>query len=192
MLFNGIGDVTRYNNSIPNTLPVPEHYTLHFDGMDQLPALGRAKRYLLGLINTSFDSTSVFSIDNQNLTIVGTNSVPIHNYTNTSVLVGIGQRYHVIVEAKPISHGRVNPLPPSGNDNYWTRVRRADCFGKTVASDHYEEVETLRYGNSKALPNTKDWPGITTACSDEIYTSIHPILEWQAEPPGERSCGTGW
>lgn len=76
--------------------------------MDQLPALGRAKRYILGLINTSFDSTFVFSIDNHNLTIVGTDFVPIHNYTNTSVLVEIGQRYHVIVEAKPIPHGRVN------------------------------------------------------------------------------------
>ena len=189
MLFNGKGNITRYNNQIPNTLPVPERYTLHFDAMDQLPALGRAKRYLLRLINTSFDSTFVFSIDNHILTIVGTDFVPIHNYTNTSVLVGIGQRYHVIVEAKPISLGRENPLPPSGNDNYWIRTWRADCFGNTTASDHYEEAGILRYGNSEALPNSQKWPGIATACSDETYTSLHPILEWQVGRPANDPAG---
>ena len=61
---------------------------------------GRPKRYLLRLINTAFASTYVFTIDNHYLQVVGADFVPMHNFTATSVLVGIGQRYHVIVEAK--------------------------------------------------------------------------------------------
>ena len=47
-------------------------------------------RYLLRLINTSVDSTFIFSIDGHNLTVIGMDFVPIEPYTNTSVLIGIG------------------------------------------------------------------------------------------------------
>jgi Multicopper oxidase len=67
------GNVTRYTNSIKNTSSIPAPYTLNFDP----PLFGRAKRYLLRLINTSFESTFVFSIDNHTLTIVGMDFVPI-------------------------------------------------------------------------------------------------------------------
>ena len=167
---NGVGNVTRYDNSVPNKLPVPTPYTIHFDP----PAYRRPKRYLLRLINTSFESTFVFSIDNHLLQIVGADFVPISSYFNTSVLVGIGQRYHVIVIADPRSNG--NPLPHHGN--YWIRTYRANCFNFPQGSPGYEKTGILRYGSSQALPTTNEWKGIALKCSDETYTSLKPILPW--------------
>ena len=47
-------------------------------------------RYLLRLINTSVDTTFIFSIDSHKLTVVEADFVPIKNYTTESVLIGIG------------------------------------------------------------------------------------------------------
>ena len=93
ILLDGIGNVSRYNNSLTNyAKDLKETYSITFE---------RSKRYLLRLINTSFESTFVFFIDNHMLTVVDSDFVPIYSYQNTSVLVGIGQRYHIIVEANP-------------------------------------------------------------------------------------------
>jgi hypothetical protein len=175
---NGIGNVTRYNNSVKNKLPVPNPYTINFDPPAQYR---RPKRYLLRLINTSFEATFVFSIDNHLLQIVGADFVPIYSYLNTSVLVGIGQRYHVIVTADPRFNG--NPLPEDGN--YWIRTWRANCFGfdPSKASQGYETTGILRYGSSQALPTTNAWEDISFRCSDETYTSLKPILPWTVGPP---------
>ena len=168
---NGRGNVTRYNNSVPSTLPVPEPYTISFDS----PTQGRAKRYLLRLINTSFESTFVFTIDNHVLEVIGADYVPIKPYNTTSVLVGIGQRYHVIVTANPQSNG--SPLPKDGN--YWIRTWRADCFRFASSnSTGYERSGIVRYDNSsKATPATKAW-NVSTHCSDEPYESLKPVLPW--------------
>ena len=177
ILLNGTGNVTRYNNAIKNTTTIPDPYTINFDG----PIPSKVKKYLLRIINTSFDSTFIFSIDNHWLQIVGADFVPIHPYQNTSVLVGIGQRYHVIVTAQPNS--TESPLDPNGN--YWIRTWKADCFGfnSTQASNGYEKSGILRYGSSQAQPNTTEWSDISHACSDETYGSLCPYLPWAVGKP---------
>lgn len=47
-------------------------------------------RYLLRLINTSVDTTFVFSIDGHRLKVIEMDLVPIEPYTTESVLIGIG------------------------------------------------------------------------------------------------------
>jgi hypothetical protein len=151
------------------------------------PTKSRVKRYLLRLINTSFDSTFVFSIDNHVLQVVGADFVPIHPYNTTSVLVGIGQRYHVIVTAKPSS--KESPLPADGN--YWIRTWKANCFrfDQSHASPGYEKTGILRYGNSAALPSTKDWDEVLLNCSDEPYDDLVPILPWIVGKPANDPTG---
>ena len=90
------------------------------------------------------------------------------------MLVGIGQRYHVIVTAAPRFNGY--PLPEDGN--YWIRTWRADCFNFPTGSPDYEKTGILRYGRSQALPTTNKWKGIALDCSDETYTSLKPFLPW--------------
>ena len=50
----------------------------------------QGKKYLLRLINTSVDTTFIFSIDNHTMQVVGSDFVPIHPYMKNHVLVGIG------------------------------------------------------------------------------------------------------
>lgn len=174
ILLNSRGNITKVNNKIVAVDP-PEIYTIHFD---RPPKNGGAKRYLLRLINTSFDSTFVFSIDNHTLHIIGADFVPIHPYKNTSVLVGIGQRYHVIVEA--------NDPEPKANGQYWIRTGKANCFGfnQSIFSDGYNATGILTYRDSTDVPTTKPWPpsSVSLACSDETYTSLKPILKWTVPP----------
>ena len=182
ILLNGAGNVTRYDNSVPTEKKnVPQTYTIHFDRPK-----GRAKRYLLRLINTSFESTFIFSIDNHILTVVSSDFVPINPYNTTSVLVGIGQRYHVIVEANPLFDDGV---PPPSDGSFWIRTWKADCFrfDQTQASPGYEKTGILRYIDdpdaSPALPTSAAWQGIPFRCSDEDYINLQPILPWNVTKP---------
>ena len=161
---------------MPNTTAIPTIYTLHFEKQDLSIPL-RAKRYLLRLINTSFDSTFIFSIDNHWLQIVGADFVPIEPYKNTSVLIGIGQRYNVIVEAMPVGDSKINPVPK--DNNFWIRTWVADSCGKKGSTPYYEQTGVLRYDErSTSDPTSLQWPNIAKACSDETYTSLKPILPW--------------
>lgn len=119
----------------------------------------------------------------------GADFVPITPYYNTSVLVGIGQRYHVIVQANPVSDGGG---PPPTDDAFWIRTWKADCFRfnnsavPPQVSPGYERSGILRYGNSQALPTTSSWPvgkNVSLDCSDETYTSLKPILPWTVGRP---------
>ena len=179
ILLNGTGDVTQFNDQ-KNTSPIPTPYTLVFDQQTS----PRPKRYLLRLINTSIGSTFVFSIDNHLLTIVSADFVPIYPYLNTSILIGIGQRYNVIVEANPRANGTTQPTQNDGN--YWIRTWLADNCGPSVdgPSATYMQTGILRYnGSSEAKPQSSPWDGISTSCSDETYTSLRPVLPWIVGDP---------
>jgi FtsP/CotA-like multicopper oxidase with cupredoxin domain len=192
-LLNGTGDVTQFGNPRWNkTSPIPTPYTLVFD-KETGP---RAKRYLLRLINTSIGSTFIFSIDNHLLSIVSADFVPIYPYMNTSVLIGIGQRYNVIVEADPSAGGTAQPV--DGDQNYWIRTWVADkcgpgVGGKSSKSDSYMQTGILRYdSNSTAKPQSKEWKDVSKACSDETYTSLRPVLPWiVGDPINNVSTGPG-
>ncbi|MCJ1359489.1 MAG: hypothetical protein MMC33_009491 [Icmadophila ericetorum] len=87
ILLNGRGNVTNYNNTVINTTTVQNPYNIAFEK----PQPGKPnKKYLLRVINTSFETTFVFSIDNHMLQIISTGFVPTQPYNTTSVLVGIG------------------------------------------------------------------------------------------------------
>ena len=116
ILLNGLGNVTRYYKETKNTTKVQDPYHITFE--EGTPTIH--KRYLLTLINTSFAKAFVFSIENHYLQIASADFVPIEPYRNTSVLVGVGQRYNVIVEADPQSS-----LPP--HKDFWIRTYIAPC-----------------------------------------------------------------
>ncbi|KAM0289640.1 hypothetical protein ACHAO9_005929 [Fusarium lateritium] len=182
ILLNGAGNVSNFNanptspNYVPN-LEIPETYELHFN-KTPTDRPRRPKRYLLRLINTSFESTFVFSIDNHWMQIVTSDFVPIEPYFNTSLLIGIGQRYNVIVEANPLA-GDVNPIPDDGN--FWIRTW-VTCV-RAPGNAGYERNGILRYNHSDtAKPTSQPWVNISLDCSDETYTSLKPKLPWYVGP----------
>lgn len=76
----------------------------------------KGKKHLLRFVNTSVDSTFAVltqnetssrvelaffqvSIDSHNMTVIQSDFVPVNPFTTSSLSIGIGQRYDVIVEA---------------------------------------------------------------------------------------------
>ena len=181
ILLNGRGSIKRFHdkNNETEILP-PYHITV------QKPVQGkRPKRYLLRLINTSFASTFLFSIDNHLLTVVTADFVPIHPFSKTSILIGIGQRYNVIVEANPISNSTSGPIMEDGN--YWMRTYLANCRDKPKdAKPGYEKNGILRYNpDSTALPKSVNWTisDEDLACSDEKAENLRPVVPWTVALP---------
>ena len=149
----------------------------------------KGTRYLLRLINTAFDSTFIFSIDNHTLEVIASDFVPIKPYTTDSVRVGIGQRYHVIVNA-------IDPL--STGESYWIRTYKADCFRfnnsdpKSKVLKGYERSGIVQYSDSTTLPSTTQSPPDFT-CADEPYNSLSPIVPWNVSktPKNDESGSIG-
>ncbi|KAL8823326.1 MAG: hypothetical protein Q9191_005957 [Dirinaria sp. TL-2023a] len=174
ILLNGKG---RYNDTDPKhpKLPIgqPERYSKVFK---------RGRRYLLRLINTSLDTTFVFSIDGHNVTVIGADFVPIEPYNTSSVLVAIGQRYHVIVEA--------NPVAESSDGNYWMRTIPAKGCS-TFGTPPDNRTGIIRYEPKSTDDPTSSPNDFPTACSDEPYTSLIPKLHWTVGPPVNEEAANG-
>lgn len=68
------------------------------------------KKHLIRLINSAVDSMFAVQIDNHNLTVISNDFVPINPYNTTSLSIGIGQRYDIVVEAN------------QSVDSYWFRA----------------------------------------------------------------------
>ncbi|CAI0643400.1 unnamed protein product [Colletotrichum noveboracense] len=182
-----VGNVTRYNSSVQALLPVPAPYEIHFDNIEPNP-LTRAKRYLIRLINTSWQTTFVFSIDNHLLTIVEADFVPVTPFNVSSLLVSIGQRYNIIVEASPLfnsSNPAQNPLPE--DCNFWIRTWVAgdgvEC-GRIGTTTEYSQTGILRYNTeSKTNPFSLPWT-FNQNCSDtEANSRLDPVLPWAVGLP---------
>ncbi|KAH8904716.1 hypothetical protein BR93DRAFT_882911, partial [Coniochaeta sp. PMI_546] len=78
------------------------------------------KRHRLRLINGSAGTSYVFSIDGHNLTVIAADFVSVKPFTVKSLVIGIGQRYTVVVQ------GLEDPLADRSNGKYWIRTHPAD------------------------------------------------------------------
>ncbi|TVY33304.1 Laccase [Lachnellula subtilissima] len=141
------------------------------------------ERHMLILINTALDTTFVFSIDDHELEIIEMDFVPIRPYKRNSILVGIGQRYHVIITAKPPKHVR--------NVNYWIRTIPArQCSSFSCEPD--EKMGILRY-NTTTDPAAKIADPLSApflfdvACADEPYENLIPYQPWTVGEPANIS-----
>jgi FtsP/CotA-like multicopper oxidase with cupredoxin domain len=180
ILLNGIGQYTPLQSEVQTGLTVatPAKYSMVFQ---------KGVRYLLRLINTSVDTTFIFSIDNHNITVIGADFVPIQPYTNNSVLIGIGQRYHVIVEANPLKHS------PDGKENFWIRTTPADGCKSFHDPQPDEKTGILRYDALSTDDPVTERGDFSDKCSDETYSSLKPILPWRVglDVQGHRTYDAG-
>lgn len=131
----------------------------------------KGRKYLMRLINTSTESIFIFTIDNHMLQVIGSDFVPIKPYYTDSVLVGIGQRYHIVVEARPSDE-----LLPIEDQNYWIRAVVASGCGSIDQNN--ETVGVIRYDPESIKTPTTTRYQFNTSCSDEPYESLVPIVPW--------------
>ena len=136
----------------------------------------QGKKYLMRIINTSVDTTFVFTIDNHILEVMSSDFVPITPYKTQAITVGIGQRYHIVVEALK--------FPPKTNlalQNYWIRTIPATfCANFPLGDDPDERQGIVRYdSNSKEIPTSYRY-NVNINCTDEPYEKLKPVVKWAA------------
>jgi FtsP/CotA-like multicopper oxidase with cupredoxin domain len=132
----------------------------------------QGKKYRMRLVNAGLYSHFRFAIDGHNLTVIGMDFVPIVPYTTDSVLISMGQRYDIIVEAN---------APPA---NYWLRPiwQRSCCdndaWNNTLGIVRYAEA------NSNADPTTTNIAlSYPSQCEDEPYNKLVPYVPLDVPMP---------
>ena len=155
-LVNGVntGDCTATNATAqdPNCINGGEKYKLVFEA---------GKKYRLRVINIATEAWFQFSIDGHNLTVIQTDFVPIVPYETDSVLVNMGQRYDVIVEA--------NAAP----GDYWLRGGFVSACIPNGAPGNITGI--VRYNkDSTKIPTTVSTVVQVNDCIDEPAASLVP------------------
>ncbi|KAM3416999.1 hypothetical protein BST61_g8582 [Cercospora zeina] len=148
----------------------------------------RGVRYLMRIINGAADTTFVFSIDNHSFWVISTDFVSITPYYTNKIVVGIGQRYNIMVAG--------TPSVPSEDVNFWIRTSPAtnctafnpgpldkDCKAKDRKFPQPDgRTGILRYSSNTDFPTTSRQDNITLDCIDETYypdvQKLSPIVEW--------------
>ncbi|OXV08506.1 hypothetical protein Egran_03731 [Elaphomyces granulatus] len=129
ILLNGIG---QFGPSGPNR---PKKYNITFN---------EGHAHFMRIINTAVDTAFIFTIDDHTLEVIEADFVPIVPYTTPKILVGIGQRYHVLV--------RKNEGATASN--YWIRTIPARKCSKFYCGPD-EQMGIIRYNaNSTSSPTT--------------------------------------
>lgn len=104
-------------------------------GKNSIVSLTKGKKYLLRLINPSVDNQIRVKLDGHPFTIVTSDLVPINPITTDWLLLGIGQRYNVIIEANQTV------------DNYWFRaVAETACASVNANTDGFSAI--FRYAGA--------------------------------------------
>ncbi|KAG8527711.1 uncharacterized protein KY384_007865 [Bacidia gigantensis] len=136
----------------PNCIDGGHKYELNFEP---------GKKYRLRLINIATEAWFQFSIDGHKMTVIAMDLVPIVPYETNNVLVNMGQRYDVIVEAN---------APPG---DYWLR----SGFVKSCIPNGAPENITgiVRYNKDSTVEptSTSDVKRIGY-CMDEPTASLVP------------------
>ncbi|SLM40963.1 Multicopper oxidase, type 3 [Lasallia pustulata] len=130
-------------------------------------------RYLWHLINTSTETTFIFSIDNHELEVISTDFVPIHPYNTTSLRIGIGQRYDVIVTMNAPERS-----PRASNQSYWIRTVPAKNCGTFQQNQNETRTGIIYYEGYPRSTPVSTAQTFSNNCTDEPYESLVPIVEW--------------
>lgn len=100
------------------------------------------------------------------MTVIANDLVPIVPYEADSVIMGIGQRYDVIINATQTS------------GDYWMRaIWQTSCSNNTAGWVN-DILAIVRYDNSSTADptTTNDAVSLASACEDEPYASLVPHL----------------
>ncbi|CAI0646995.1 unnamed protein product [Colletotrichum noveboracense] len=124
------------------------------------------KSYRMRLVNGAIDTMWKFMIDNHTLEVISADFVPINPYNTSSISIGIGQRYDVIVRAN------------QATDNYWLRaVPELTCSSNENTLDIKGIV---RYDSSSTADPTTEIGTYMDNCLDESMSDLVPVVAIEA------------
>lgn len=157
-LVNGMntGNCTANNTTMqdPNCINGGEKFQLVFKA---------GKKYRLRIINIATEAWFHFSIDGHKITVIQTDFVPIVPYETDGVLVNMGQRYDVIVEA--------NAEP----GDYWLRSGFVSSCITNGAAENITGIVRYNEHSTKTPTSVSTVVEINT-CLDEPAENLVPWL----------------
>ena len=116
-------------------------------------SLTKGKKYLLRLVNPSVDNQIRVSLDGHPFTVVTSDLVPIKPISTNWLLLGIGQRYNVIIQANQTV------------DNYWFRaIAEPNCASTNANKNGTSAI--FRYSGAPATnPTRTPFPDTPAGCN---------------------------
>ncbi|KAF2660090.1 multicopper oxidase [Lophiostoma macrostomum CBS 122681] len=134
-------------------------------GQYSVTKLEHGKKHLLRLVNTGINNWIHVSLDQHPFTVVSSDFTPIVPFVTDSLVLAVGQRYDVIINANQTE------------GNYWLRVGTGGgrCDGPNTNAANIRGI--FAYGNSTEPLDSANSTGITlpTGCDDE--TNIVPFVK---------------
>lgn len=122
--------------------------------------------YRLKVVNTAVDGYIRFAVDNHTMTVIANDLVPIVPYEADSILIAIGQRYDVIINATQAS------------GDYWMRAIWQTSCSSNDAGANDDILAIVRYDSSSTddPTTTSDAILLDSQCADEPAASLIPHL----------------
>lgn len=133
----------------------------------------KGKKHLLRLANVGSEVTFRFSVDKHKMTVIAADFVPIVPWETKTLLITVGQRYDVIIEADQEDGG-----------DYWVRaVPMLTCFAINLMDHDIRAI--ARYNSSSTAepkwPQSSQWPQLDV-CKDEDIDHIVPWIPHDVGP----------
>ncbi|QIX00022.1 hypothetical protein AMS68_005539 [Peltaster fructicola] len=154
--------ITEHTNGSP---PVADNalingtMTSSSGGAYALTKLTTGKRHRLRLINTSVDNHFMVSLDGHQIEVITADFVPIVPYNTTWIMLGIGQRYDVIITAD------------QAPGNYWFRAEVQDGCGANANNKNIKSM--FAYPGHENETPISTGSGYTGRCTDETQLVPH-------------------
>lgn len=125
-------------------------------------------KHRIRLVNGAADGHFQFSIDGHQLQVIANDLVPIVPYFTDSLLISIGQRYDVIVEANQTAQ------------DYWLRGGwNTQCQGN---KNFANITGIIRYDSTSTADPTTSPGNFVNSCVDEPRASLVPHLSMDVAP----------
>lgn len=121
-------------------------------------------KYRMRLLNVATDGHLRFSIDNHTFSVIAMDLVPIIPYETDNLLISIGQRYDIVVEAT------------ASDGDYWLRAGWQSACATNGNPDN--ALGIIRYDTSSTADptSTSDVTSMTDSCYDEPLESLVPYV----------------
>lgn len=116
------------------------------------------KKYRLRLMNSSVNTYIRVSLDKHPMTVIAADFVPVKPFDTNFLLLAIGQRYDVVIEANQTS------------GSYWFRADvPALCYSGTIRNGSaiwdYGEPSTT------SIPTSSPWPDESNECIEPVVSA---------------------
>ncbi|KAJ4373225.1 laccase, multicopper oxidase, benzenediol:oxygen oxidorectuctase [Neocucurbitaria cava] len=152
--------------------------TSAYGGQYAVTTLTPGKTHLLRLVNTGINNYIHVGLDGHPFTVVSSDFTPIEPYEATSLVIAVGQRYDVIINAT------------EAVDNYWLRVGTGggQCDGPNNNAANTRSI--FRYAGAKAEnPSNSSGVALPTGCYDETNIVPHQKTTVPQQMPEELKVG---